>query len=482
MAKRKSRNLPRSREERNTLPKRNTSYSKLAIILVVIFALYASLYSNKDVKKSAEPAETGIERPGIPVEGQVQMKAGPPVDGRDDIVSTLPAGNASHSLHTVYFGTDRTPATPFGGVSSGTFTIAIVALLLALLSSLTWNIQLRIIPVGSLIGCVILLIWFAIRFIPIKFNPKAAYAYTEGRDQLSLGVCTVSVPYNHKKGSIEGPSITKFEFREDPEKHIVLQSVNTMSQQEFAKELHAAATDAPWKEALVYIHGYNTTFEDAAKRAGQLACDLEFGGTTAFFSWPSNGSSATYPWDASSADFAADDLKRFLGILVKEGNLKRIHIIAHSMGNRCFAKAISGGLMLGDCQLDNCILAAADVDAADFKKDYAPKIISSSNLTTLYASSNDRALLASEGMNRYPRAGDISQPVFISGIETIDATDLKTDFLGHSYYGSSPVLISDLKQIIGGRLHAAKRQGMQELPATGSLKYWKFQDSASATP
>jgi len=40
----------------------------------------------------------------------------------------------------------------------------------------------------------------------------------------------------------------------------------------------------PAKEIFVFIHGYNTSFEDAARRTGQLAYDLKFPGLAFFFS------------------------------------------------------------------------------------------------------------------------------------------------------------------------------------------------------
>ena len=38
--------------------------------------------------------------------------------------------------------------------------------------------------------------------------------------------------------------------------------------------------------ALLYLHGYNTSFEEAAIRAAQIGFDLKVPGATAFFSWP----------------------------------------------------------------------------------------------------------------------------------------------------------------------------------------------------
>ena len=40
-------------------------------------------------------------------------------------------------------------------------------------------------------------------------------------------------------------------------------------------------------QLLVFVHGYNVDFDNAVRRAGQLAYDLNFDGPTFLFSWPS---------------------------------------------------------------------------------------------------------------------------------------------------------------------------------------------------
>jgi esterase/lipase superfamily enzyme len=59
-----------------------------------------------------------------------------------------------------------------------------------------------------------------------------------------------------------------------------------------------ATLDEDERQILVYLHGYNVTFEDAALRAAQLGFDLKIEGATAFFAWPSCGDLADYFADA----------------------------------------------------------------------------------------------------------------------------------------------------------------------------------------
>ena len=63
-------------------------------------------------------------------------------------------------------------------------------------------------------------------------------------------------------------------FHEDPEKHVVLLDVRPEAQSQFYSDLASTVAASPNKEAFVFIHGYKTTFEDAARRTGQLAYDF----------------------------------------------------------------------------------------------------------------------------------------------------------------------------------------------------------------
>ena len=205
----------------------------------------------------------------------------------------------------------------------------------------------------------------------------------------------------------------------------------------FIEDFKAATSNAPTQEALVFVHGYNVTFEDAALRAAQLAHDLKFPGVAAFYSWPANGHTVAYTWDETSVDTASEHLKAFLETLARAGDLKAIHLIAHSMGTRCATAAVLTGLKLENCQLDQFILAAPDIDAEKFKG-FLPDLTTKIGRLTLYASSKDRALQGSHFAHNYPRAGDSGQGIIVMNkLESIDASNVKTDWLGHSYYGSS---------------------------------------------
>jgi hypothetical protein len=111
---------------------------------------------------------------------------------------------------------------------------------------------------------------------------------------VNYGECTISIPKIHKVGNLESPSILKLEFHPDPKRHIVLEKIETMQEEVFFKSIAASVSRTPARDAFVFVHGYNVSFEDAARRTAQIAFDLNFIGAPIFYSWPSNGKVADY--------------------------------------------------------------------------------------------------------------------------------------------------------------------------------------------
>lgn len=112
---------------------------------------------------------------------------------------------------------------------------------------------------------------------------------------LSYGICDVSIPREHRMGALESPSILKFEFREDPAKHVMLLDATLQSKDVYfagvAEQVRASARDS----AFVFVHGYNVSFLDASRRTAQMSYDLGFDGAPVFYSWPSKGQAPCHP-------------------------------------------------------------------------------------------------------------------------------------------------------------------------------------------
>ena len=334
-------------------------------------------------------------------------------------------------------------------------------------------------------------------------------------DLLSVGTCKVTIPPGHVAGVIERPSPFKWEFVEDRLKHVVVEGIEPLESDAFYQSLHETLGKADKNEVFLFVHGFNQTFEQAAQRTAQIAYDTEFQGAAVFFSWPSQGSLLGYNTDSDYVKTAVDPFREFLTSLCTEGRPTRVHILAHSMGNRLISSSFQGwdlrdqlpeGVTPPELSL---ILAAPDVDAEWFKNDVANELPGRADRVTLYTSPNDLALLASQEVNGDPRLGmwriddyknllssglfgnnligAISLPDFSGAGTEQEPPLLDIDYavpndpsrypfpeiesvvfttgeripekLGHGYYAHHPNIIADLRELIDEQRSAAERTG-----------------------
>ena len=120
------------------------------------------------------------------------------------------------------------------------------------------------------------------------------------------------------------------------------------------------------------------------------------------------------------------------------------------------------------------ILAAPDINADIFRTEIAPRFAKLRAPVTIYASSNDKALRASDGLHGWPRLGEVKGPLAtIPGIELIDASRITTDFWGHNYFSDDRALLSDISFLFKTGLGAAARAGLVGKP-TINPQYWAF--------
>lgn len=296
---------------------------------------------------------------------------------------------------------------------------------------------------------------------------------------ISYGICKVSIPRDHRMGELESPSIWRFEFREDPTEHVVLLDTIVQTSGEFFEEMSERIESSNDKNAFLFVHGYNVTFEDAARRTAQMSYDLGFDGAPIFYSWPSRGRVSAYTIDEQSVAWSQANLKQFLEDFLVKSDATNIYLIAHSMGNRALANAVTELLEerpgFGS-RLTEVILTAPDIDAEVFRRDIAPALTSAERPITLYASSRDRALMASEAVHGHTRLGDSSDGVAVlPGIETIDATSVDSSFVGHSYYGDYRDVLSDIFYIINEGKRADERFGLRRVEVDDG-HYWEFKE------
>ncbi|MFI6079119.1 alpha/beta hydrolase [Actinoplanes sp. NPDC051343] len=304
--------------------------------------------------------------------------------------------------------------------------------------------------------------------------PAAADPFTGTRGTLSYGVALVSVPDDHRMGALEKPRLWKLQFRADPAKHVILLGTEQLTQNHFIQRAADTIASAATPEALLFVHGYNVTFADATRRAAQIAYDLQFTGLPMLYSWPSEGATLRYLTDADNSLWTRPHFADFLRLTLGRLGARRLHLLAHSMGNRVVTQGLADLTPTESTGLGHVIFAAPDVDAAVFTQ-LAAQFLHHADRYTLYTSSNDLALKASQKLARYPRAGQsVPTIVVIDGIDTIDASQLDTGLMSHSYYGDRTSILSDLYSLIRNNLEPTKRFGL----APTDNGYWTFLPTA----
>ena len=180
------------------------------------------------------------------------------------------------------------------------------------------------------------------------------------------------------------------------------------------------------------------------------------------FTWPSKGALLDYPYDRESAVYSRDDLENTMTAIAKETGVKKIDVLAHSMGNFLFVETLRQATIRGNGnfngKLGQIMLAAPDIDIDVFRRQMYV-ITKLKPPITVFVSSDDKALKFSTfvwGSQTRAGATIITDPKVLEqlaalNITIFDLSDLKTtDSMGHGKFAASP----DVVQLIGRRLAA----------------------------
>jgi len=276
--------------------------------------------------------------------------------------------------------------------------------------------------------------------------PGNIVRYGRARGRLEYGVLDVSIPPGHRPGNLESPSWKRLEFHFNPRKHVMLHQVRPLAQAAMFSSLAEAVKGVDSRELFVFVHGFNVSFDDAARRTAQIAFDLNLKIVPVMYSWPSQAQTWAYTVDEASIEKTMPNLRSFLEQVAAKSGATRIHLLAHSMGSRGLMRALEQiAQSPRPVKFHNVILAAPDIDRDVFIEQIAPQLRRSAQRVTLYASANDEALKASRKVHGAPRLGQAGPSLTIlRGMETIDASRVDGDWLGHSYIAANKQILDDL--------------------------------------
>jgi esterase/lipase superfamily enzyme len=306
-------------------------------------------------------------------------------------------------------------------------------------------------------------------------NPgNSRSGYSSKRDTtVHYGSCRVNIPDSHKIGSLGSPWWKRLVTWTDD--RLGLLDVTEVSGRNFWQNVCLHLGGVSERHAVIFVHGYNVSFENAALRAAQIGFDLSVKGTMAFFSWPSQGRLQGYMADEATIEASESTIGDFMVDFATKSEADAVHIIAHSMGNRGVLRAVSRiadrarqrtGVPFGQI-----ILAAADVDADHFRN-LCAAYKQVSRRTTLYVSTRDRAVEASYWLHDFPRAGLMPPICIVPGIDTINVANVDLTLLGHGYVGEARDVLQDMHQLITHNSPPEKRFGLRQGETDAGERFW----------
>ena len=235
-----------------------------------------------------------------------------------------------------------------------------------------------------------------------------------------------------------------------------------------------AHTGADCGEVVVYVHGYNTSPAEVARRHRRLKKDLA---TTGYrfvlisFDWPSDDRAINYLEDRSDAKHTAlrmvDDCIALLAATQFKGCQYNLHIVAHSMGAYVVREAFDDAddrpaIAASNWTVSQICFVAADVSAASMSAgdSRSRSLFRHCTRLTNYQNPFDRALKLSNVKRAgvAPRAGrrglPDQRPEKASNINC--GAHFKKQFAkkasenSHSWYFRDPVFLADLAQTLSG--------------------------------
>lgn len=317
-------------------------------------------------------------------------------------------------------------------------------------------------------------------------NPNA---FTAGRaPTLNYAALTVSIPTHHVPGEIEWPG----QSEPDPAYHFLTTDREFLDADGFLNEIRMRA-GVEGEEAgsvLVFIHGYNTLYEEAVYWLAQIVHDSGYEGTAVLFAWPSQGKAPLYLADREASTYSRDYFEDALLEISALPEVHEMNILAHSMGNWLAVETLRQAAMKGHVdfngKLGEVILASPDLDVTVFRTqlDVIGKL---PRPMTVLVSGDDKALSLSSWLaGGVDRAGMItaSDARAIEGakrynLRVIDLTAVDDGGGNHhsKYSKSEPVIAAIGKglasmdaKVQGGSVVAVGASGgtLLELPVTAA--------------
>ena len=282
--------------------------------------------------------------------------------------------------------------------------------------------------------------------------PGTAVEYGRARSEVTrFARIDVSVPPDREPGEIR---FTPPRRKPDPlTDFVATKEVDYPEPRAFRDDLAVALAREKrgQREAVIFVHGFNTTFAEGAYRLAQLGHDLDLSGVLVHYSWPSRAHALGYVYDRDSALFSRDGLEVLLR-QVEAAGAERVLIVAHSMGAALTMEtlrqiAIDEDRTILD-RIGAVVLISPDIDVDVFRAQ-ARRVGPLANPIIIFTSRRDRALALSAGLTgQADRLGNVTDVAELGDLNVtlLDTTAFSTG-AGHFNVGNSPALLALLGRI-----------------------------------
>jgi esterase/lipase superfamily enzyme len=234
----------------------------------------------------------------------------------------------------------------------------------------------------------------------------------------------------------------------------------------------------PKRTAIVFVPGYNYTFNDAVVAGGNIKHDIQTASSLFVVAWNSQGSAFGYSRDTSETPFTEKLVRNLLLDLVRSSDFTSVQIIGHSIGTRSIVDALGNIAKTQDAKLlakiDRAILAAPDVDVEIMRDDYIPVAEQFGIKTAIYVSKKDLMMRASEFWNGGRRVGGAWSTIYVTpSADTIDISDVDETVLGHSAIFGSSRIANDIHYCLEKGLPPQSRFQLQPVYFQGG-NFWRM--------
>jgi esterase/lipase superfamily enzyme len=298
-------------------------------------------------------------------------------------------------------------------------------------------------------------------FVASTRGERGAEAGSLPDGQANLSLLSISIPTGHRIGEIERASLGA----PDPVRNFAVTGQRKLDETSFYNEVatHLSGRVGSSRDVLLYVHGFNTSAEDARFRLAQIVADGRFGGLPVLFSWPASSTLLDYEAAKESATASRDALAHVLRQLAAVPDVGRVHVLAHSMGTWLAMEALREAAIAGSPDLNgklgDVVLAAPDIDLSVFRAQLAR--VSPSHVSILI-SAGDRALSLSRLLaGDRPRVGALDARKAADramldqlGVKVYDLSKDATGLIGHGTYADAPAVV----QSIGAQIGAPRLQ------------------------